>query len=149
MTSATITKKAKATTSKHHPRARITRSEYHSRMYYDVYLYIPADFESDDSDEKDRIRNCWNKNEAKLIPEDYKWSWQVKELHKYHRTLYHIHEMSLAIKTNGENEIMIRLRDAKKYSDVVEYLQELFPDITVEFANDVYYKPNLFAGRVI
>lgn len=113
MTSATITKKAKATTSKHHPRARITRSEYHNRMYYDVYLYIPADFESDDSDEKDRIRNCWNKNEAKLIPEDYKWSWQVKELHKYHRTLYHIHEMSLAIKTNGENEIMIRLRDAK------------------------------------
>lgn len=44
---------------------------------------------------------------------------------------------------------MIRLRDAKKYSDVVEYLQELFPDITVEFADDVYYKPNLFAGRVI
>ena len=107
MTSATITKKAKATTSKHHPRARITRSEYHNRMYYDVYLYIPADFESDDSDEKDRIRNCWNKNEAKLIPEDYKWSWQVKELHKYHRTLYHIYEMSLAIKANGENEIMI------------------------------------------
>ena len=73
----------------------------------------------------------------------------MKELHKYHRTLYHIYEMSLAIKANGENEIMIRLRDAKKYSDVVEYLQELFPDITVEFADDVYYKPNLFAGRVI
>lgn len=149
MTNSTATRIKNATTTIRYPRIRVTRGESQNRLNYDIYLYIPANFDSNDADEKNRINDFWNKGKRKLIPDDYKWSRQVKELHKYHHTLYSIFQMSLVIKANGENEIMIRLLDVKEYSTVLEYLKGLFPELGVEYSKTLYYQSKLFAGHII
>lgn len=125
------------------PRVRVTRSEYHNGTQYDIYLYIPAYFEANDEDEKRRIRDAWSGGKL-MIPDDYDYSWQVKQLKKC--KLFSVYEMSLIIKTTGENSIMIRLRDSRKYTDSIEFLQELFPELEVNV--DIKYYSSSFPGRI-
>lgn len=119
-------------------------SQFHYHLDYDLDLYLPADFDMDNTAETRVIKDFWH--DFKTVPQKYRGHLELKKMKKYdkEKSLYRISDMTLTKNVHG-SFITIRLTGVRKFSPVYNYLHELFPDLQLKKVHEMSgSKPSLF-----
>lgn len=121
-------------------------SQFHYHLDYDLDLYLPADFDMDNTAETKVIKDFWH--DFKTVPQKYRGHLELKDMRKYdkEKSLYRISDMTLTKNVHG-SFITIRLTGVRvrKYTPVYNYLHELFPDLQLKTVREISgAEPSLF-----
>ncbi len=136
MTTSSVATKAKNSERFDFPCLVAMPSQFHYYLNYDLDLYLPANFDMDNTVEKRVIKDFWH--DFKTVPQKYRGHLELKEMKKYDKesSMYRISDMTLTKNVHG-SFITIRLTGVRKYTPVYNYLHELFPDLQVKTVREM------------
>lgn len=136
MTTLSVATKAKISERFDFPCLVAMPSQSHYHLDYDLDLYLPADFDMNNTAEKRVIKDFWR--DFKTVPQKYRGHLELKEMKKFDKEcgMYRMSDMTLTQNVHG-SFITIRLVGVRKYTPVYNYLHELFPDLQVKTTREM------------